>query len=401
MQVEASRSRSGWLADPLAQPAPSRPGAGAPRPPGTGRAACTRTSRAARCVRRDAPGDRRTARRACRRARGAISAIAQATPAPQSWPTTCGRLDAERVEHRGQVARRSCRRGTRSTSAGLPDVAEAAQVGCNDPETRVASASGSDDATSGRESGKPWSRRTAVPSPSSSTASSTPSPVIRRMIGQPTGCVGSSTACIETVRPHRHKSACEGHRDARTGRRANGRRFRRRHAARRQPLHRRDRGLRQRPRDAARFPGGDPRAGRHGRGRLRVPDPLRVARHPHARRRAGRAGGDEPGRAEGEPRADAARRDDPRQRGRVHRARGAEGGLRGVPARGRDARRLHRQADPDELADLARRSRTSTASPRATPRRPRTCSRSACSRGSTTARPRSRRSGSAPSSAGR
>ena len=51
--------------------------------------------------------------------------------------------------------------------------------------------------------------------------------------------------------------------DARTGRRAHGGGLRRRHAAGRQPLHRRDRGVRQRPRDAARLPGRDPRAGRH------------------------------------------------------------------------------------------------------------------------------------------
>ena len=69
--------------------------------------------------------------------------------------------------------------------------------------------------------------------------------------------------------------------------------------------------------------------------------------------------------------------DDHRQRGRVHRARPAEGRLRGQPARGRLARRLPRQPRPDDLARPAARSRASRASRRATRRRPRTCSRSA------------------------
>ena len=77
-------------------------------------------------------------------------------------------------------------------------------------------------------------------------------------------------------------------------------------------------------------------------------------RHPDARRRARRAGRDEPGGAEGQPPGDAPRLHDPRQRGRVHRARGPEGRLRDEPARGRHARPVHRQADPDELAHPAR-----------------------------------------------
>ena len=45
------------------------------------------------------------------------------------------------------------------------------------------------------------------------------------------------------------------------------------------------------------LPGRDPRSRRHARRRVRLPDPLRVAGRPHAGRRAGRAGGDEPGGA--------------------------------------------------------------------------------------------------------
>ena len=64
-----------------------------------------------------------------------------------------------------------------------------------------------------------------------------------------------------------------------------------------QPVHRRDRGGRQRPRDAAELPGRDPGSRRHAGRRVGVPDPLRLARHPHARRRAERARRDEPGGA--------------------------------------------------------------------------------------------------------
>ena len=56
-----------------------------------------------------------------------------------------------------------------------------------------------------------------------------------------------------------------------------------------------------------RLPGRDPRPRRHARRRLRLPDPLRRPRHLHARRRARRAGGDEPGGAQGQPRATSSR----------------------------------------------------------------------------------------------
>ena len=61
----------------------------------------------------------------------------------------------------------------------------------------------------------------------------------------------------------------------------------------------RQRAVRQRPADAARLPGRDPGPGRHARRRLGVPGPHLRPRHHHARRRAERAGGDEPGGAEG------------------------------------------------------------------------------------------------------
>ena len=60
-------------------------------------------------------------------------------------------------------------------------------------------------------------------------------------------------------------------------------RLRRRHAAHRRPVHERDGGARQRPLDAPRLPGRDPRAGGLAPGRLGLPDPLRRPRHPHAR----------------------------------------------------------------------------------------------------------------------
>ena len=129
----------------------------------------------------------------------------------------------------------------------------------------------------------------------------------------------------------------------------------RRHAAGGQPVHRRHRAARQRPGDAAELPGRDPRARGHARRRLRVPDPLRLARHPDAGRHAERAGRDEPGGARGQP-------------GRA-RPRGAtiivnedaftkrnleKAGYDVEPARRRLAERLPRAPDPDDHADDAR-----------------------------------------------
>ena len=110
----------------------------------------------------------------------------------------------------------------------------------------------------------------------------------------------------------------------------------------------------QRPRHAAGLPRRDPRAGRHAARRLRLPDPLRLARHPHARRPPQRARGDEPGRAHHPRRAAREGRHGDRQRGRLHRPQPAQGGLRVEPARGRLARRLPALPRADDLDDRAR-----------------------------------------------
>ena len=67
-----------------------------------------------------------------------------------------------------------------------------------------------------------------------------------------------------------------------------------------------------RPRSAR--PAGTPRR------RLRLSDPLRLARHPHPRRPPEHAGRDEPGGAQSPPRRARAGRDADRQRGRLHEA---------------------------------------------------------------------------------
>ena len=65
---------------------------------------------------------------------------------------------------------------------------------------------------------------------------------------------------------------------------------------------RRDGRHRQRPLDAPRLPGGDPRSRGLASRRVRLPDPLRRPRHPYAGRPARRARGHEPGGAEDERR---------------------------------------------------------------------------------------------------
>ena len=87
-------------------------------------------------------------------------------------------------------------------------------------------------------------------------------------------------------------------------------------------------------------------------GRVELPAPLRRPRHPHPRRRPERAGRDEPGRAQGEPRRPAARRRHHRQHRRVHQAQPAEGRLR-QPTRSRTAR--WSVAGARGAADLAHR----------------------------------------------
>ena len=100
-------------------------------------------------------------------------------------------------------------------------------------------------------------------------------------------------------------------------------------------------------------------------GRLVLPGPHLRPRHPHAGRRARRARGDEPGRAEGEPARGAARLDPPRQRRHVRGAQPRQGRLLGEPARGRLARRLpgdpgahdldHARGDQGARREAARR----------------------------------------------
>ena len=68
---------------------------------------------------------------------GRISANAHATPAPQSWPTTWAVSMPSVVEHLGQIADAPAD-AVRVDLGRLVGVAKAAQVGCNDAETRVA-----------------------------------------------------------------------------------------------------------------------------------------------------------------------------------------------------------------------------------------------------------------------
>ena len=164
-------------------------------------------------------------------------------------------------------------------------------------------------------------------------------------------------------------------------------RLRRRHAADRRPVHLRDRGVRQRPVHAAELPRRDPRTRRDAAGRVVVPAALRQLRHPHARRPAGRAGRDEPGRAEGQHRRPASRRRPDRQHRRVHQAEPDQGRLRGHPAGRRLAGAVHGAPGRDGDAD-PRRAGADRAVARRTPSGRRTCSRWVCCRGCTTGPPR-------------
>ena len=145
--------------------------------------------------------------------------------------------------------------------------------------------------------------------------------------------------------------------DPRPGRRALRRRLRRRHAADRRPVHLGERGLRQRPVDAARVPGRDPRPRRHGARRVQLPGAHLGPPDHHAGRRAERARGDEPGRAARRPRPPRARRHADRQRGRLRRPQPGEGRLHrpgrhdDQPARRRQPRRLPGDPGADDVAD--------------------------------------------------
>ena len=87
-----------------------------------------------------------------------------------------------------------------------------------------------------------------------------------------------------------------------------------------------------------------------------------------------------------EPAGARARRDGDRQRGRVQQAQPQQGRLRDQPARGRLARRPPPDPDPDDLADRERRRGDGGRLDARRAGAPRTCSRSASCRGSTTAR---------------
>ena len=122
---------------------------------------------------------------------------------------------------------------------------------------------------------------------------------------------------------------------ARSGHHPLRRRLRRRHAADRHPVHPDRRGLRQRHQHVPGLPGRDPRPRRHAARRVGLPDQLLGLGHPHAGRPARRAGGDEPGRAQDQPRRPARGRRADRQQRRVHPAEPEQGGLRLEPARRR------------------------------------------------------------------
>ena len=83
-------------------------------------------------------------------------------------------------------------------------------------------------------------------------------------------------------------------------------------------------------------------------GCLVVPGALRRPRHPHRRRLTRRAGGDEPGGAQGQPAGHEAGHHADRGQPRLHRPQPDQGGVRRQPARGRLAGRLraqHRRPD--------------------------------------------------------
>ena len=116
----------------------------------------------------------------------------------------------------------------------------------------------------------------------------------------------------------RHPGPRQERRRARPRRHPPRRRLGRRHAADRQPVHQRDGVLRQRPVDAAELPGRDPGSHGHAAGCQLLPAALRRPRHHDAGRRPRRPRGDEPGRAQGQPRRPARRWPADRRHRRVH-----------------------------------------------------------------------------------
>ena len=126
------------------------------------------------------------------------------------------------------------------------------------------------------------------------------------------------------------------------------RRFRRRDAAHRRPVHLGECAVRQRPVHLARLPGRDPGPGRHRQRCVQLPGAHLRPRDHHAGRRAQRAGRDEPGGVEGRPapaRAAAARSS---STGRVRRTQPGEGRLRPQPAGRRLPVELPRAAGADD-----------------------------------------------------
>ena len=85
-----------------------------------------------------------------------------------------------------------------------------------------------------------------------------------------------------------------------------------------------------------------------------------VDRHPHARRRARRARGDEPGRAQDQPRRPAGGRRADRQQRRVHASNLKKAGYAANPLTDGSLKAVQRLRDPDLHAQRARRSRGST-----------------------------------------
>ena len=166
------------------------------------------------------------------------------------------------------------------------------------------------------------------------------------------------------------------------GRRPLRRRLRRRHAADRQPVRRGHRARRQRSRHLPRFPGRDPRAGRHHLRRLGLPDQFRRARDQDRRAmrrtcwsRSTRR------RSRSSSRELKPRRHRHRRYRRVHRAQPAQGRLRRQSARPTAAldalpRHRGRHLAADARGGQAARARRSTTRCAA-----RTCGRSASSTG--------------------
>ena len=138
-------------------------------------------------------------------------------------------------------------------------------------------------------------------------------------------------------------------RDDRPGGHPLRRRLGRRHAGDGRPVHRRERAVRQRPVDAAELPRRDPGPGRHPRRGLGLPGPHLRPRDPHARRRAERARGHEPGGARANV-ATCPRRHDRRQLRRLRRARLAKAGYADGPAHRRQPVGLSGLRDPDDVA---------------------------------------------------